>query len=401
MTNGKFSGIDSALGYYYQSLYALVHLLNSKEDTEEVLIEDLDDVVVKNIEKNAFSLKQLKHKKKSPITISSKDLWSTLRIWCEYTLLEDIRNINFHLITCSKMSDGNLLNVLCYENSDRKELIELLNNEALRVIEDRSQSTQKKKPHSERYHGCEAYIKLNESQKKMLLDRIMIIPEEFNINETETQISGSNLLQVSPPDFRPFLTKKLIEWWDYQVLLQMRKERNAIKKIEIQHKVMEIIQEIELDQISNTYGEREPLDWANELTENISKQLEIIKIGDTQIKHAAINYWKAREQREEWLEEDFPLVNEKVKKFDKDLFNEWEFLFGEQTENREFINEREYIECGKKIFNWSFHTAHNNIPKISKDWQDKYLVRGSYQILSDALTVGWHPLYKTKITIKK
>jgi len=401
MTNGKFSGTDSALGYYYQSLYALVHLLNSNEDTEEVLIEDLDDVVIKNVEKNSFSLKQLKHKQKSPITISSKDLWSTLRIWCEYTLLEDIRNISFHLITCSKMSNENILKVLRKENSDRTELIELLNKEAKRVIEERAQTAQKKKPHSERYHGCEAYTELDENKKRMLIDRVMIIPEEFHINETEAQVSGSNLLQVCPPDSRQFLTKKLIEWWDYQVLLQMRKERSEIKKIELQHKIMEIIQEVELDQISNSYGEREPLNWESELTNNNAKQLAIINIGNIQKKHATINYWQARKQREEWLEEDFPLANEKVRKFDKNLFNEWEFLFGDKTENREFSSESEYIECGKEIFNWSFQKAHETIPKISKDWQDKYLVRGSYQILSDALIVGWHPLYKTKFTIKK
>ena len=401
MTNGKFSGTDSALGYYYQSLYALVHLLNSNEDTEEVLIEDLDDVVVKNIEKNSFSLKQLKHKQNSSITISSKDLWSTLRIWCEYTLLKDIRNISFHLITCSKMSNENILNVLRNESLDRTKLIELLNKEAIRVIEERAQTVQNKKPHSERYHGCEAYIKLDENNKKMLLDRILIIPEEFNINETEAQVSGSNLLLVCPPDSRPLITKNLIEWWDYQVLLQMRNERSEIKKIELQQKIMEIIQEIELEQISNSYGEREPLNWENELTGNIAKQLEIIGLGTIQKKHAMINYWQARKQREEWLEEDFPLVNEKVKKFDKNLFNEWEFLFGEKTENRTFNTEGECIECGKEIFNWSFHTAHESIPKISKNWQDKYLVRGSYQILSDTLKVGWHPLYKTKFTMNK
>ncbi len=401
MSNGKFSGIDSALGYYYQGLYALVHLLNSKEDTEEVLIEDLDDVVVKNIEKNAFSLKQLKHKKNSPITISSKDLWSTLRIWCEYTLLENIRNVSFHLITCSKFSSGNLLNVLCSENSDRNELITLLNKEAQRVIKEREDSAEKKKPHGERYHGCEAYMRLDESQKNMLLDRVIIIPEEFNIDETENKIIDSNVLQLSPPDFRPVLTRKLIEWWDYQVLLQMRKERSAIKKVEVQHKVIEIIQEIELDNLSNSYGGREPLDWKEELTENIAKQLEIIELSDTQKRHAAINYWQARKQREEWLSDDFPLVNEKIKKFDKDLFNEWEFYFSSTAEYRKFTNENDYVDCGRKVFNWSFNSAHENIPRIESNWTDKYLVRGTYQMLSDTLAVGWHPLYKIKLSDEK
>lgn len=299
------------------------------------------------------------------------------------------------------MSNKNILNVLRIENSDRSELIELLNNEAERVIDERLKTTESKKPHSDRHHGCEAYIQLSESQKKMLLDRVMIMPEEFHINETEAQVSGSNLLQVCPPDSRKFITKKLIQWWDYQVLLQMRKERSEIKKIELQHTIIEIIQEVELEQISNSYGGREPLKWEDELTDNIAKQLEIINIGNIQKKHAAINYWQARKQREEWLEDDFPLANEKVKKFDKNLFNEWEFLFGDKTENREFSSEGEYIECGKEIFNWSFQKAHETIPKISKDWQDKYLVRGSYQILSDALIVGWHPLYKTKFAMKK
>ena len=211
MTNNKFSGADSFLGYYYQSLYALIYLLNSIEDSEEVLIEDLDDVVVKNLDNNAYSLQQLKHKQNSTLTEASKDLWSTLRIWCEYTLKNDIRNITFALITCSNISVKSELNVLKEYGKSRNKLIQQLIEEAERVGDERKNTPPGTRlPHQERYLACDVFRKLNATQKKMLFQRIRITPNSFDINATEDQVENSKLLKSCPPEFRPKLVKKLI-----------------------------------------------------------------------------------------------------------------------------------------------------------------------------------------------
>lgn len=395
--SNNFKATDSALGYYYQGLYALSYFMNSTQDEEAALIEDLDDVVIKNIDTKSISLKQVKHKQSSNISIRSKDLWTTLRIWCEYSKSTDIKNCTFYLISCSSIQDDSELQTLCIVDSDRTVLIEKLVTEANRVIESREKAPPNNKPYKERYKGCESFLSLTSTKREALVNRIILRPDEFSIDDIEQNLEDSSMLHSCPPDIRSLLAKKLTEWWDYQVLLFLRNKRSAIRKIELQSKISQLIQEIFSDELNESFSDKEPLNWEEEITENIKKQLGLINSGMARQKKAAINYWRAREQRNEWLEEDLPLVVEKVKKFDRQVFEEWEFKFDSISDDNESASDDEHIKLGKNLFDWSIEEAPSLIGPISKNWSSNFLVRGTFQIMSDDLTVGWHLKYKDKI----
>lgn len=392
----NFQATDSALGYYYQGLYALSYFMNSSEDEEEALIEDLDDFVVKNLNNSALSLKQIKHKKSSILSIKSKDIWTTLRIWCEYAAENDITNVTFHLITCSSLQADSELLVLCLKNSSREKLQNQLEKEAKRVISERNFENSNTR-HQQRYKGCEKFLQLSFEQRMAILNRIVLKPSEFDINYIEEQIVTSNLLQSCPPKMRKHIAQKLIEWWDYQVLLFLRKERSAIRKIELQTRIVELIQEQTSNELIDSFSSREPLDWEEELTDTIRKQLEIINSGNARKKRAAINYWRAREQRNEWLEEDIPLVSGKLNNFDKKVIEEWSFKFDTCSEDNPNATSEEHVALGKQLFDWGFNEIPKLVEPISTSWSCNYLARGTLQILSDQLTVGWHLEFKEKL----
>ncbi len=74
-TNNIHSAAPVALGFYYQSLYALTLLLKLSDDEGAVSVETLDDVALETEGQDFLS--QLKHsvtEKPPPITIRGEDM---------------------------------------------------------------------------------------------------------------------------------------------------------------------------------------------------------------------------------------------------------------------------------------------------------------------------------------
>ncbi|MGC1375052.1 MAG: hypothetical protein WA821_02445, partial [Anaerolineales bacterium] len=108
--SSQFSAAPSNLGYLYQTLYALLLLLKSKE--EMVLsIETLDDVVFEK-DGNSREQLQLKHHigQTANLTDISPDLWKTIRVWS--TQLKNgtfsVNDTVLSLVTTAQAPDGSI-----------------------------------------------------------------------------------------------------------------------------------------------------------------------------------------------------------------------------------------------------------------------------------------------------
>ena len=77
-----FSANASALGYFYQSRYALFLLLSRAEADAELFVERLDDISFEQGD-DPVELLQTKHHIKATASLSdaSTALWKTLRVW--------------------------------------------------------------------------------------------------------------------------------------------------------------------------------------------------------------------------------------------------------------------------------------------------------------------------------
>ena len=177
--NADHSAEASALGFFYQSLYALDTLLNLSTDNAAISIETLDDIQLDENGQNL--LYQLKHSIKSnppALTIKSKSLWKTIKAWVDILPKISLSETKFHLVVVSGISKTDPLNVLIDLTQNRNSLLNALEQEATRVVTEREIAQKQKKktlPHADRKDGCEAFLSLTGGQRKNLFDRVMVI----------------------------------------------------------------------------------------------------------------------------------------------------------------------------------------------------------------------------------
>ena len=110
---------------------------------------------------------------------------------------------------------------------------------------------------------------------------------------------------------------------------------------------------------------------------------------------AVNNYYRAFEQRSRWLREDLILIGD-IDEYEKKLIEEWTVHF--ETMNEELgseATEKAKITAARAVYDWAEKVA--NFP-IRERCQELFITRGSYQMLSDKLKVGWHPDFKRKLS---
>ncbi|MNX93024.1 hypothetical protein D3C86_1251930 [compost metagenome] len=104
----------------------------------------------------------------------------------------------------------------------------------------------------------------------------------------------------------------------------------------------------------------------------------------------------ARLQREKWINNSISAAA-KLEKYDILLTKEWSYKFGEVEEIKDNLEEDELKEQGRNILRWTFEKAHIQIKPLSTTYNNPDLVRGSFQMLSKDLIIGWHCDYLSLI----
>lgn len=398
------SAVGPALGYYYQAIYALITLFDSSSDNAYVSIETLDDVY--HEDGSVKNLIQLKHKTKENTTISikSEDLWNTLNVWCDYIKKFGINDGIFTLSTVSTIPTNSILNTLQQEKADRSQLTKELLEEANSVLHKRSEQQkenlnlrskgekEKKIPYESKYKGCEAFKNLNDYERKTLIEKIRILPSSFTIKQTNLEVEKR--LKNTLKKYRTLIAEDIISWWDRQAVKSLTKERNdCIAFSELQEFIMKKNQEYYNDGFTNDLKDIElpPPDITNKIH---NQQLELIIATASQKKRSFDTEIKARLQRSIWIERNL-IQTKKLTDFDEILISEWSYEF-DDIDNT--LEESKLQEKGRNLLDWSHKEAIKQINSISSNYQDHNLIRGSYQMLSKELKVGWHAKYKEFIS---
>ena len=194
----EFSANAQALGYFYQSRYALYMLLESSPDLH-ISIEKLDDIA---FEKSGtpVELIQTKHHINSvaALTDSCSDLWKTIRVWS--TAIQngevDTNKVKFSLVTTGLASQDSIASKLYPdpEYRDVNSAVTLLN----KVAENSSSQSNKA--------AYTAYLKLSDKQREDLAHCIYILDSSPNIADTKEQIL-KQLRYTTRPQFQEAVFK--------------------------------------------------------------------------------------------------------------------------------------------------------------------------------------------------
>jgi hypothetical protein len=384
-----------ALGFYFQSLYALRTILEQPGDDATICLERLDDVEL--IANGLPLLVQLKHSivaAPPPVTIHSKALWRTLKAWIDVLPKVPLNDTRFQLVSVAPLDPASPLHALLHEGSNRDALHSVLVAEAERVLKERSAASAvhvSPLPHGDRASGCQAFLKLDEVSRRALLNRIVLRPGASNISSISNEIA-SQLINFPPTD-RTAISARLIEWWDLQVVFSLcGKRERFIGKIEVQQKTAELAAELERDEL---FPDFESAILPSEHTPDsmLVRQIELVGGSASDLRVAVREEWRARAQRHKWSEARLDMAV-RIALYDELLEESWldkhERLIEDCAEATEATNRSK----GLSLLRWSHEKAHTEVRPFAGNWNYSYYVRGSYQILAIGLQVGWHPQFR-------
>lgn len=392
-TNNGHAAAPSALGFYYQSFFALRALISLTGDGGAVAVERADDVELKD--NGQLLLFQLKHSMKdapSAITVSSRALWRTLKAWIDILPGISLPETLFHLVTVGPISNGDTLNALKSEDGDRTQLVADLVTEAERVIAERraADTAKKKLPHGDRASGCEAFLKLSPDARLNLVRQIRIQAGSITIDQMEGAVA--EMLTLIKPEDRATVARRLIEWWDRQVVYSLCEKRpKFISRAELQAQISEEIADVEHDKITADFETvAHPSDYQPDGM--LTRQIALVGGKSNDLARAIREEWKARRQRSKWVVER-PGMSSKVAAYDDVLKEFWSDQHLEIVDLCLKADEIEKRAKGLALLRWSHNEAHRQIRPITPGFEAPYYVRGSYQVLAIDREVGWHPDY--------
>nr|WP_042671948.1 ABC-three component system protein [Methylobacterium sp. B34] len=388
----------SALGFLYQSFYALRTLVLITTDDAAVSVERLDDIELKA--DGQTLLFQLKHSISATppaITLKSRSVWRTMKVWIDALPMLTLAETKLHLVAVGAIPADSPFKALTEDEADRTDLVAAMTKEAERVLEARdaaAKAGKKPLPYGDRVDGCRAFVALPETGRLNLLRRTVIRPDSPTVAEIESEIAGH--FQLVLPKYRAAVARRLVEWWDRQVVYSLCGERDrVITRTELQSQIMTIVADLEQDKLVPEFETLGPPD-DYQPDGMLARQIELVKGKSFDLKRAIREEWKAREQRGRWMAAN-PAMKAKITAYDHVLREHWSDRHEEMVEACAKLEAEGKCASGLDLLRWTHNEAANTVQPISVGWGAPYYVRGCYQVLAINLKVGWHPEYQTML----
>ncbi|MET4700917.1 hypothetical protein ABIE65_003961 [Constrictibacter sp. MBR-5] len=391
---GTHAADGAALGFWYQSLYALLTLVVQTTDDAAIGIEQLDDVEL--TADGQTLLYQLKHSISEvppPISIKSRSVWRTIKVWIDALPSLTLAETTLHLVTVGGIVADDPLGVLTSLTDDRSGLVEAMVGEAERVREARAAAKKSGKtlPYADRVDGCEAFLALSDTIRLNLLRRALVKPDSPTVSEVEEKIAVR--LHILPADQRGPLVQRLVGWWDRQVVYSLcGKRERIITRVELQAQVSAIVADLDQGKLLPDFETvSQPEDYQPDGM--LARQIELVKGRRSDLEKAIREEWKAREQRARWMGSN-PGMASKINDYDLVLQEHWSDRHTQLAEDCAELDDDGKCGAGLRLLRWSHNDAPTTVRPIADGWGAAYYVRGSYQVLAVNMRVGWHPEYK-------
>lgn len=400
MEKGNHSAEASALGFYFQTFYALLTLLAQDTDQAAVAVERLDDVELKA--DGGTLLMQLKHSMSAapqPITVKSRALWRTIDVWIDALPLLTLSETTFHLVAVGEIPSGDPLLALRSMEADRSDLHQAMVDEAKRVLDERARTKSGAVlPHAHRMAGCIAFLGLPEMARLNLLRRMMIKEHGPTIDQIEGLVAKQ--LKILPAEQRATVAERLIMWWDREVVYSLCGKRSrAIARAELQEAISTIIGDIERGRILPDFETvSPPEDYQPDGM--LARQVRLVNGSVSDLGKAIREEWKAREQRAKWVTDKLSMASV-VADYDTVLKEHWSDRHSRMAEDCAHGSDDQKRASGREVLRWTHDAAPTVVRPVVEGWNAAYYVRGSYQVLAINREVGWHPDFVTLLKDKE
>lgn len=383
--SSTFSAKEPALGYYYQIIQGLVLLLEENRMTNPRLsFECLDDIAIENADKVELYQAKL-HITPAQLTDRSTDFWKTIRVWSEG--IKDgtfnPRTTIFTLITTASISDNSFLNLfMSGKEEDRNKILTMMETIAIETTNETN------KP------GYDAFSKLTEEEQKELINNIRINDANVSISDTMAQLKYRLELSASSSTLDS-LVDSVVGWWFISAVNMLQSDtKQTISKAKANNYIQSCRDQLRADVLPDEFYENVEIDDAaleESKDKMFVKQLSLIDATKREKKAAISDYKRAYGQRSKWLR-DGRITQQEYNTFDADLQEEWQSRFDLMLDETEGKGNEERKNAGHAFYRKTYVSPQYTLPRFRE--ASLYITKGSYQILSNDKTIGWHPDYK-------
>lgn len=387
--NTEFSAAASALGYIYQPRYALFSLFRLPEATE-CWIERDDDIDFSDPDEGKI-LASLKHKAEGDaLSDLSPDFWKSVRIWA-VRYLEDPTPTNcdrYFLFTTGAVSVGSLLEEFL---PGKDKLDDLATRAIAKLKESESKTLAKTRVELE---------KLTDYQQRDFFRRVTIFDRQVRIENIPQRIIDERFRTVRI-QFREAVYQRLEGWWFAECIKLLTGDRTTpLRGTEVSEMLSYFSQQFREENLPIDFEDAEPEEGVHPDTDdrNFVRQLRAIGLKSERIKRAILDYYRAGQQRGEWLRLNVTL-NGEVERYDDRLVDEWARLKEIVWEELKDDDPEETLQqLGRKLYTDLSTRDHPNL-RIRRDVTASYVAMGSYHHLANdqRSRVHWHPQFESRV----
>lgn len=392
-SNAVHEATAAALGFYFQSQFALLKLISQTSSDAAAVVERMDDVELRvDGQQLLYQLKHSIQKAPPPVTLASVAFWKTIKVWIDALPFVSLADTTFHLVAVGKVPADSPLMSLCDSGSEREALLKAMEEEADRVLSERAdaKSAGTKLPHAARAPGCLAFHALSPSARLSLLRRVIIQQDTASIGEMPNEVAKR--LHLIPKVQRLEAAKRLLQWWDQQVIFSLCEKRDrVIHRSEMEHQISSIIADIDNGTLVAEFSEfTQPDDY--EPDGLLTRQIALVNGRPSDIAKAIRAQWRAKEQRSSWITNN-PEMRSKIAGYDTVLTERWSDRHSQMVEDCAELEPSQVAHKGLELLRWTHENAPTQVEPIARGWTAHYYVQGTFQVLAIDLRVGWHANY--------
>jgi C-terminal domain 7 of the ABC-three component (ABC-3C) systems len=218
LANISHNAGPSALGYQYQTWWALLELLRSGAQRPDAAISlELYDDVAWEEQSTPTELLQLKHHRlgRRALTDTSADVWATFKIWMDTTEPADAAGPVLVLITTQTAGEGSAIGALRCECRDEAFALAGLEMAALEAASGRTREAR------------EQFLALCEVDRRAFLSRIRVVDASERVEDVAALVR-EQLLWALPTGKEDVFLGPVWRWWDEQALAMLRGSQRGV-----------------------------------------------------------------------------------------------------------------------------------------------------------------------------
>lgn len=379
--NRRHDASDSMLGYLYQSRYALLRGLEDGRTNagHAISIEKFDDVAFEDGD-DPFELIQTKHHGKPGDTSDkSVDVWKTLAIWIDRVEGDPLAasDARFVFLTTSTAAADSALAKLRQFDNDRDV------DGAITLLLAAARSSKNKTTEKARA----TLLAMDQALRKLLVGNIWVFdkaPDIVNVREELEQL----LFYAAPKDQVQHFADYLEGWWISRVIGALKDPAaSSIPLAAIQSKIDDLRESFQAGKLplDETVDAMPPVTALPGDDRAFVRQMRLIALSESAALAAVHDYYRASEQRSRWARENL-LLDGESDRYDRALCDAWRRRFFAKVEDLSDCSGGSKEMVGRELFHWA-----SSYPRPLRNRDELWLSSGSYQILADAVRVGWHP----------